>query len=92
MLLRRGRGGEWCYSMVVGWDIDLHGLRCHGGVQTHGAAAKGCVCICGPTPARICADVHGPCYHWRSFRCPLSAQQPEAMLMSLGRAATRGSY
>lgn len=43
---------------------------------------------CGPTAARGFVDVFDPFYHQRICRCPWSVL-PEAMLMSMGQAATR---
>lgn len=44
----------------------------------------------GPDPARSCDNDCGLCYHLTPCKCPWSMPRLEAMLISVGHAATRG--
>lgn len=60
----------------------------HNDAEVH-AAAGGQVGVSG-LGVRGQVDVHGKGYHGGPFRCSSSVLQPEATLMSIGRADTRG--
>ena len=44
----------------------------------------------GPDPTGSCDNVCGLCYHLTPCKCTWSMPRPEAMLMLVGHAATRG--
>lgn len=52
------------------------------------AATKGQVWVHGPNVAGVCDNVCNLGYPQKLFRCPGSGPQPEAMLVSMGHAAT----
>lgn len=66
----------------------MRGLRGQCDIQAQ-MAAKDHVWACGSTAARVCVDIHVPCYHRRPQGCPGSGLPPMVMLVSEAHATTR---
>lgn len=82
----------WVWHSLGGQEAsqpEAHQVRHAPGELTQACAAtEGHIWVSDPTAARVCADVHGLCYHRRSCRCLWPVPSPEATLTSKGHAAT----
>lgn len=65
-------------------QADMGDLNCQMGFCD---ATEGHRWVHSPTTSGLFVDVHGYCYHQRSFGCPWSGTPPEVMLMAEGHCS-----